>query len=187
MASTYLALTVGFIGGSLVAQVVKKNSCNAGDWGPSLGLEDPLEKGMATHSDILAWRIPWTGEPDALQSVGSQRWDTPGRLTLSALCRHFWASQVAQWTRIRLLAGDMGFDPWVGKFPWRRKWQPIPVFLAGKFHGQRSLVGYSPWSCGELDTTEHTCKHLGFIWFSSGISLVAQMVKNLPAVQETQV
>ena len=82
MASTYLALTVGFIGGSLVAQVVKKNSCNAGDWGPSLGLEDPLEKGMATHSDILAWRIPWTGEPDALQSVGSQRWDTPGRLTL---------------------------------------------------------------------------------------------------------
>ena len=61
MANTYLALTVGFIGGSLVAQVVKKNSCNAGDWGPSLGLEDPLEKGMATHSDILAWRIPWTG------------------------------------------------------------------------------------------------------------------------------
>ena len=38
-----------------------------------------------------------------------------------------------------------GFDPWVGKIPWRRKWQPTPVFLAGKFHGQRSLVGYSPW------------------------------------------
>ena len=37
------------------------------------------------------------------------------------------------------------FDPWVGKIPWRRKWQPTPVFLPGKFHGQRSLVGYSLW------------------------------------------
>ena len=37
------------------------------------------------------------------------------------------------------------FDPWVGKIAWRRKWQPTPVFLPGKFHGQRSLVGYSPW------------------------------------------
>ena len=39
----------------------------------SLGLEDPLEEGMATHSSILAWRIPWTEEPDGLQSMGSQR------------------------------------------------------------------------------------------------------------------
>ena len=39
----------------------------------SLGQEDPLEKGMATHSSILAWRIPWTEEPDGLQSTGSQR------------------------------------------------------------------------------------------------------------------
>ena len=37
------------------------------------------------------------------------------------------------------------FDPWVGKIPWRRKWQPILVFLPGKPHDQRSLVGYSPW------------------------------------------
>ena len=37
---------------------------------------------------------------------------------------------------------------------WRRKWQPIPVFLPGKFHGQRSLAGYSPWDCKESDTTE---------------------------------
>ena len=46
-----------------------------------------------------------------------------------------------------------GFDPWVGKIPWRRKWQPTPVFLSGKSHGQRSLVGYSPQSCKELDMT----------------------------------
>ena len=37
------------------------------------------------------------------------------------------------------------FDPWVGKIPWRKKWQPTPVFLPGKSHGQRSLVGYGPW------------------------------------------
>jgi len=39
------------------------------------------------------------------------------------------------------------FDPWVRKIPWRRKWQPAPVFLSGKSHGQKSLTGYSPWGC----------------------------------------
>ena len=39
------------------------------------------------------------------------------------------------------------FKPWVRKIPWRRKWQPAPVFLPGKFQGQSSLVGYSPWDC----------------------------------------
>ena len=47
-----------------------------------------------------------------------------------------------------------GFDPWVGKIPWRRKWRPTPVLLPGKFHAQKSLVGYSPWGCKESDTTE---------------------------------
>ena len=42
-------------------------------------------------------------------------------------------------------AGDPGSIPWVGKIPWRRKWQPTPVLLPGKSHGQRNLVGYSPW------------------------------------------
>ena len=46
------------------------------------------------------------------------------------------------------------FKPWVGKIPWRRKWQPIPVFLPGESHGWRSLVGYSPRGCKELDTSE---------------------------------
>ena len=45
-------------------------------------------------------------------------------------------------------------DPWVGKIPWSRKWQPTPVFLLGKSHGQRSLAGYSPWGCKESDMTE---------------------------------
>ena len=45
------------------------------------------------------------------------------------------------------------FDSWMGKIPWGKKWQPIPVFLPGKSHGQRSLVGYSPWDCKQLETT----------------------------------
>ena len=46
------------------------------------------------------------------------------------------------------------FNPWVGKIPWRRKWQPTPVFLPGEFHGQMSLVGYNPWGHKESNTTE---------------------------------
>ena len=49
---------------------------------------------------------------------------------------------------------DSGFDPWVRKIPWRRKWQPTPVFLPGKSHRQRSLAGYSPWGPKESDTSE---------------------------------
>ena len=53
-----------------------------------------------------------------------------------------------------LQSGRPRFDPWVGKISWRRKWQPIPVFLPGKSHGWRSLEVYSPWGHKELDTTE---------------------------------
>ena len=48
------------------------------------------------------------------------------------------------------------FNPWVRKIPWRRKWQPTPVFLPGKSHGQRSLAGCSLWGCKDSDTTEHS-------------------------------
>ena len=48
---------------------------------------------------------------------------------------------------------------WVGKIPWRRKWQSTPVLLPGKSHGQRSLVGYSPWGSKESDTTERLHFH----------------------------
>ena len=60
------------------------------------------------------------------------------------------------------------FDPWVGKIPWRRKWQPTPVFLPGEFHGQRSLAGYSPWDGKESDTTVR----LTFTFFSVEIYVV---------------
>ena len=74
-----------------------------------------------------------------------------------------------------------GFNPWVGKIPWRRQWQPTPVFLPGKSHGWRSLVGYSPRGHKELDTTERLHFHssggharLLFPWFlpSPGCSVV---------------
>ena len=47
-----------------------------------------------------------------------------------------------------------GFNPWVRKIPWRRRWHPIQVFLPEKFHGQKNLMGCSPWNYKELDTTE---------------------------------
>ena len=62
---------MGFPSGS----VVKNPPANTGDTGLILGKEDPLEKEMATHSSILTWEIPWTEEPGALQSMGSQELD----------------------------------------------------------------------------------------------------------------
>ena len=55
-----------------------------------------------------------------------------------------------------------GFDPWIRKILWSRKWQPTLVFLPGEFHGRRSLVGYSPWGIKESDTAEHT--HTQWTW-----------------------
>ena len=133
---------------SLVAQLVKNLPAMWESWVRSLGWEDPPEKGKATHSSILAWRIP-----RSVSSMGSQR------------VGHNWATFTFAFTSILLgVAGGKEsacqcrrcrcrFDSWVGKIPWRRKWHPTPVFLLGKFHGQRSLVGYSPWGCEESDTT----------------------------------
>ena len=70
-----------------------------------------------------------------------------------------------------------GFSPWVGKIPWRRAWQPTPVFFPGESHGQRSPVGYSLQGHTELDTTEatqHTC--VTFCGLSDG-----SVAKNSPA------
>ena len=69
----------------------------------------------------------------------SRVWDFPGGSESKSIC---------------LQCGRPRFNPWVGKIPWRRKWQPTPVFLPGKSHGRRSLVGYSPWGRKESDMTE---------------------------------
>ena len=59
------------------------------------------------------------------------------------------ACQCRRWKR-------HGFNPWVSKIPWRRKWQPIPIFSPVKSYGQRSLAGYNPLGCKELEVTEYT-------------------------------
>ena len=100
----------------LVAQKLKHLPAMWGTWVWSLGQEDPLEKEMATHSSILAWRIPWRKEPGRLQSMGWQRVFTfSGKESAYPFKRP-------------------GMDPWVGKIPWRRKWQPTPVFLPAESH-----------------------------------------------------
>ena len=65
------------------------------------------------------------------------------------------ASPVAQMVkRLPAMRERPRFDPWVGKIPWRRKWQSSPVFLPGEFRGLRNLVGYSPRGRKESDATE---------------------------------
>ena len=64
------------------------------------------------------------------------------------------ASLVAQMVKNLPTMWETRVHPWVGKIPWRREWLPTPVFLPGEAHGQRSLVGFSPWGCKESDTTK---------------------------------
>ena len=72
-----------FIRASLVAQTVKNLPAKQETWVQSLGWEDALEKGMATHSSIRAWRIPWTEEPGRLQSMGLKKSHMTEQLSLS--------------------------------------------------------------------------------------------------------
>ena len=91
------------------------------------------------------------------------------------------------------------FDPWVGKIPWRRDWQPTPIFLPRESHGQRSLVGCYQWGCKESHTTEHahmqtptniqTHTHLYSVFkvFYLGPSLVVQWLRICLPMQVTWV
>ena len=81
-----------------------------------------------------------------------------------------WASLLAQSSACQYRRP--GFDPRVGKMPWRRKWQPAPVFLPGESHGQRSLLGYSPQHRKESNRTE---------WMSIRICSLIQFHDILPA------
>ena len=89
-------------------------------------------------------------------------------------------SQAAQWLRIRLPSRRCGFDPWVGKIPWSRNWQPSSVFLPGKSYGQRSLVGHSPWghkewaqlrdwACKQKKKRQIFCTPRSFSWYHPNI------------------
>ena len=93
----------------------------------------------------------------------------------------FWAYQIVLVVKnLPAKAGDArdagSCISWVGMIPWRRKWQPAPVFLAGKSHRQRSLVGYSPWGHRELDTTEQISTILYFIQNLFDFSLISHLL-----------
>ena len=87
------------------------------------------------------------------KGVGEGKESGENRGEERCLCSLIWASLVAQMVK-SLQCGRPRFDSWVRKIPWRRKWQPTPVFLPRKSHGWRSLVIYSPWSHKQLDPTE---------------------------------
>ena len=123
---------------SLVAQRLKRLPAMWETWVQSLGCKDSLEKEMATHPSIFAWRIPWTEEPGGLQSMGSQR---------------------------------VGHD-WMTAFTFKHSMEkaiaPHSSTLAGKSHGQRSLVGCSLWGCEESDRTEQLHFHFALWWIGEG-------------------
>ena len=79
--------------------------------------------------------------------------DSPGEGRGCPL-QYSWVSLVAQMVKNPPVIGRPGFNPRVGEIPWRRAWQPAPVFWPGEAPGQRSLAGHSPCGHNELDTTE---------------------------------
>ena len=145
---------VGFPGGS----DCKESACNAGDAdsisgsGSSSGEGNdypPQYSWLENSMDRGAW---------GLHSTGHKESDTIEWLTLS-ICTE--ASLVAQWQKVCGQFRRHRSHPWVGKIPWRREWQPTPVFLPGESCGQRSLVGYSPWGHRvRYDWSDWACTHM---------------------------
>ena len=96
---------------------------------PNPGIES---RSSALQADSLPTEPP--GKTTNYLRNGNQNWGFPGG-----------TSGKEHTCKSRKLKRS-GFNPWVRKIPWRREWQPTPVFLSGKSHGQRILVGYNPWS-----------------------------------------
>ena len=114
------------------------------NWFDLLAVQEPLKSLLQHHSSkaSILWHLAFfmvqlshpymtTGK-----TIVVTRQTFVGKVTLAKQCRR------------------PGFNPWVWRISWRRKWQPTPVFLSGEFHGQRSLVGYSSWDLKESDMTE---------------------------------
>ena len=119
-------------------------------------------------SRVWLFVTSWTAAYQAPLSTGFSRWEywsglpLPSPVALLPICSRkyywhsmmLWASLVAQIVKNLLAMWERPrFIPWVGKIPWRREWQPIPVFLPGEFHGQKSLAVYSQWGRKEPDMT----------------------------------
>ena len=110
-------------------------------------VREPMDKWMVrcqgqTWSEVVLYlprESPWD------QHVPVRSVWTPGAHGLSPLSHLPWLPRWLSDKESACRHWKHGFDPWVGKIPWRRKWQSTPVFLPGESHGQRSLVDYSPW------------------------------------------
>ena len=86
----------------------------------------------------------WLGTPRRMQPGLKESWNTTLLFKEHLSCT-WWFPSWLRWYSVCPQCGRPGFNPWVRKISWRRKCQPTPVFLPGKSHGWRSLVGYSPW------------------------------------------
>ena len=111
----------------------------------------------------------WSGVPLPSPYSSPRKWKSHSQFANSQ-----WVENAEEKGLSRLLSGKestcqcrkckrLEFDPWVRQIPWRRKWQPTPVSLSGKSHGQRTLVGYSPWDCKGSKMTKHAYKYIR-IW-----------------------
>ena len=148
------AVTLDFLHSS----VSKASACNAGDLGSILGWEDPMENEMATHSSILAWRIPWSEESGGLQSIGLKRvrhgWVTVtwrGYLEGWQCLKHlkFVAISFPVSWLFALMAETKGFKFCLGAFSyWRWRVKILAVFLLGDSSRVRER-----W-CGRLNNLE---------------------------------
>ena len=110
--------------------------------------------------DLDEWRHwPWRTDLHHLVSGQSIRPLSSKSPQLSVFFRDSGFPGGSDSKNVCLQCGRPGFDSWVGKIPWRRKWQSTPALLPGKSHGWRSLIGYGPWGHKELDTTERLHFH----------------------------
>ena len=130
----------------------KESTCNAGDLGsiPGLGRSPGEANGNLLQYPCLenlmdrgAW---WAAVHGVTESWA---WLSANTLRNHHTVLHSDCANLHSYQQCR----RCGFNCWVGKIPWRRKWQPTPVFLPGKSHGQRSLAGYRPWGQKESDMT----------------------------------
>ena len=135
-------------------------------------------KHMAAGEGALSWLIKMPADPcshhlkgiQAITHVFTRECQSPWMLAGLDICTadivsllSLAKSALPRWLSSKESACQCRtcrFYPWVRKIPSRRKWQPTPLFLPGKSHGQRSLVGYSPWGRREVDTPEWLSTHI---------------------------
>ena len=132
---------------------------NLGDQWPLIKIPSYLDW-YPKSLHILPWPLSLASAPVALQYPpirnSSETFPTITTLAFIILYKTYWLPRWYSGKESVCQCKRCLFSPWAGKIPWRRKWQPAPILLPGKFHGQRSLVGYSPWGHKESDMIEHT-------------------------------